>query len=387
MASKFVELSEAAKQLGITADELNDARNAGEVHGFRDGSSWKFKPQELERFAEERGVSLDARDNFDDLLDDLDIDGGGGSSVLVSDEALGAGQESLSSTIIGENSAGAADSDLRLVPAEDEGDDISLDDDDDDLQLEPLADSTGSDLTLDDADDDELSLEPATGTGELGAASDELDLDGLDDDDLTVDIGGGSDVTLGTGDSGINLASPADSGLSLEEEPLEIGSSASGLELPEDDEVISLGAEAGPDDATQLKQEDEFLLSADETDDDGGDESSGSQVIDLEDSAAFEDSGDGAGLTPAGGGLEAELQSQAGGVDPSMGLGQPAPTYGGSPETPYSIWNVAALMFILLLLSVSGIVMIDLIRSLDTWEGESTISSGLASAIASLMKM
>jgi len=387
MASKFVELSEAAKQLGITADELNDARNAGEVHGFRDGSSWKFKPQELERFAEERGVSLDARDNFDDLLDDLDIDGGGGSSVLVSDEALGAGQESLSSTIIGENSAGAADSDLRLVPAEDEGDDISLDDDNDDLQLEPLADSTGSDLSLDDADDDELSLEPATGTGELGAASDELDLDGLDDDDLTVDIGGGSDVTLGTGDSGINLASPADSGLSLEEEPLEIGSSASGLELPEDDEVISLGAEAGPDDATQLKQEDEFLLSADETDDDGGDESSGSQVIDLEDSAAFEDSGDGAGLTPAGGGLEAELQSQAGGVDPSMGLGQPAPTYGGSPETPYSIWNVAALMFILLLLSVSGIVMIDLIRSLDTWEGESTISSGLASAIASLMKM
>ena len=382
MASKFVELSEAAKQLGMSADELNDARNAGEVHGFRDGSSWKFKPQELERFAEERGVSMDAGDNFDDLLDDLDIDGGGGSSVLVSDEALGAGQESLSSTIIGENSAGAADSDLRLMPAEDEGDDIALDDDDDELQLEPLADSTGSDLTLDDADDDELSLEPATGTGELGAASDELDLDGLDDDDLTVDIGGGSDLTLGTGDSGINLASPADSGLSLEEEPLEIGSSASGLELPEDDEVISLGAEAGPDDATQLKQEDEFLLSADETDDDVGDESSGSQVIDLEDSAAFEDSGDGAGLTPAGGGLEAELQSQAGGVDPSMGLGQPAPTYGGSPETPYSAWNVAALMFILLLLSVSGIVMIDLIRSLDTWEGETTISSGLADLIA-----
>ncbi|MEE3372728.1 MAG: helix-turn-helix domain-containing protein, partial [Planctomycetota bacterium] len=371
MASKFVELSQAAQQLGMTADELNEARNAGEVHGFRDGSSWKFKPQELERFAEERGVSLGADDNFDDLLDDLEIDGGGGSSVLVSDEELGAGQESPSSTIIGENSAGAADSDLRLVPAEDEGDDISLDDDDDDLQLEPLADSTGSDLSLDDEDEDDLSLEPATGTGELGAASDELDLDGLDDEeDLTLDIGGGSDVTLGTGDSGINLASPADSGLSLEEEPLEIGSSASGLELPEDDEVISLGAEAGPDDATQLKQEDEFLLSADETDDDAGDESSGSQVIDLEDSAAFEESGEGAGLTPAGGGLEAELQSQAGGVDASMGLGQPAPTYGGSPETPYSAWNVAALMFILLLLSVSGLVMIDLIRSLDTWEGE-----------------
>ena len=385
MASKFVELSEAAKQLGIAADELNDARNAGEIHGFRDGSSWKFKPQEIERFAEERGVTLGAGDNFDDILDDLDIDGGGGSSVLVSDEELGAGQESLSSTIIGENSAGAADSDLRLVPDEDEGDVISLADADDDLQLEPLADSTGSDLSLDDPDD-ELSLEPAAGTGELGAASDELDLDGLDDEDLTVDIGGGSDVTLGTGDSGINLASPADSGLSLEEEPLEIGSSASGLELPEDDEVISLGAEAGPDDATQLKQEDEFLLSADETDDGAGDESSGSQVIDLEDSAAFEDSGEGAGLTPAGGGLEAELQSQAGG-DPAMGLGQQAPMYSGSPETPYSIWNVAALLIILMLLSVSGIVMIDLIRSLDTWAGEKTISSGTATMIASWFGM
>src|SRR5262249_20188845 len=54
----------------------------------------------------------------------------------------------------------------------------------------------------------------------------------------------GSDVTLGSGDSGINLK-PGDSGLSLEEEPLDLGSTGGGesLELPEDDEVISLGSD------------------------------------------------------------------------------------------------------------------------------------------------
>ena len=386
MATKYVAHNEAAKQLGLTADTLNEMRDAGEIRGFRDGSSFKYKAEEIERIAAEKGVSLSAGDDFDEILDDLDIDSpGAGSSVLVSDDSIGSVQESPSSTIIGDQGVGAADSDLRLVPAEDEDDDILLADADDDLELEPIADSTGSDLALDDPEDD-IGLEPAGGTGDLAAASDELDLDGLDEDDLTVDIGAGSDVTLGTGDSGIDLASPADSGLSLEEEPLEIGSSASGLELPEDDEVISLGAEAGPDDATQLKQDEEFLLSPyDETGDDGGDESSGSQVIALEDSAAFEEVGEGEGLTPDDGGLAAELAGQAG----DQGDLAPVQTMlpGRLPEAPYSLWNVAALGTILLLLSVSGVVLIDLIRSLWLQGGEQTISTGVTKAVAALFRL
>src|SRR5205823_984916 len=79
--------------------------------------------------------------------------------------------------------------------------------------------------------------------------------------------GKGSDVTLGAGDSGINLA-PSDSGLSLEEEPLDLGggSGIESLELPEDEEVVSLDTEAADQDQpTKLKADNEFLLSAGDT--------------------------------------------------------------------------------------------------------------------------
>ena len=49
MAGKFVELNEAAEMLGVSTDELNDMRLKGEINAVRDGSSWKFKPEELER--------------------------------------------------------------------------------------------------------------------------------------------------------------------------------------------------------------------------------------------------------------------------------------------------------------------------------------------------
>src|SRR5207247_5165786 len=99
----------------------------------------------------------------------------------------------------------------------------------------------------------------------------------------TGSTGKGSDVTLGSGDSGINLA-PSDSGLSLEEEPLDLGggSAVESLELPEDEGVVALEGEAADQDAsTQLKADNEFLLSAGEAmDEDESD--SGSQVIALE---------------------------------------------------------------------------------------------------------
>ena len=82
------------------------------------------------------------------------------------------------------------------------------------------------------ADDSELSLESpgSGGTGNLelsadtGLGSGDLDLSldselALSDDDdmvLSGSSGAGSDLSLGAGDSGINLSSPTDSGLSLE---------------------------------------------------------------------------------------------------------------------------------------------------------------------------
>lgn len=52
MARKFVTLAEAAQQLGITPDEVNELRQHGVLYGYRDGTSWKFKPEDVDRAAE-----------------------------------------------------------------------------------------------------------------------------------------------------------------------------------------------------------------------------------------------------------------------------------------------------------------------------------------------
>ena len=54
MAGKFVELSEAAKMIGVTPDELIEMRSKGEIFGYRDGASWKFKLEEVERVNADR---------------------------------------------------------------------------------------------------------------------------------------------------------------------------------------------------------------------------------------------------------------------------------------------------------------------------------------------
>ena len=127
--------------------------------------------------------------------------------------------------------------------------------------------------------------------------------------------GTGSDLSLSAADSGINLSSPTDSGLSLEadsgiqlqsptdsglsleEEPLDLGgSSISSLELPEDEEVVELD---DSDVGEPVQKDEEFLLSpSDEMFIDESD--SGSQVIALEDSEAFDQ--DAATMVPAEGG-------------------------------------------------------------------------------------
>jgi excisionase family DNA binding protein len=51
--SNFVTLEEAAKKLGVSTDQLIEMRSRGDIFGYRDGASWKFKPEEIERVASE----------------------------------------------------------------------------------------------------------------------------------------------------------------------------------------------------------------------------------------------------------------------------------------------------------------------------------------------
>ena len=53
MSAQFITLEEAAKKLGVHTDELVEMRSRGDIFGYRDGASWKFKPEEIERVASE----------------------------------------------------------------------------------------------------------------------------------------------------------------------------------------------------------------------------------------------------------------------------------------------------------------------------------------------
>lgn len=414
MATKFVVLNEAAAMLGVTPEQLGEMRSRGEIHGYRDGSSWKFKVEEVERVAAKLGTKAAASAGGGE--------GGEEGSILVSEEELGHSGHTAPSTVIGKSgTAPAAESDLKLAP-EAAGSDLKVDATaGSDVALIPGigADSDVS-LVPDPGSDRELSgpgsgIELQTGstggTGRLeavgsdmtvGSSDLEVSIDSelaLSDDDEVV-LGGsgtGSDLALGTADSGINLMSPSDSGLSLEadsgisvqtptdsglpteEEALEMGgSSISSLELPEEEQAAAI--EEAP---AEVKKDEEFSLAPSE--DVFADESdSGSQVIALEESGAFEEVG--GALIAETAGLDEKLET----IEAAPGLAPgrlPAPGFlpAELPEAPYSVWNVTGLVAILLVLSLCGILLTDIVQNMWVWEGARDVSTGISRGITDMI--
>lgn len=444
--STFLSLEEAAKRLGVSTEELVEMRSRGDIFGYRDGASWKFKPEEIERVANEV------------LGDALDEDPAG-SSILVSEQDLGPAGSKHGSTIGSDiqlaGDAGAdIDSDVALVPDPGGGSDVKLvagrsaakpaiEESDDDLELAPTdmpasgsnvvgggsdikpGSGLGSDLKLasDEDDEDELSLQaddgdldlatPASSSGSdvelgsdialsLGEGSDLMaglspvsrpvpgdsnaggDLELADDDDLV--LGGGSDLALGN-DSGINLMSPSDSGISLEDEPLDLaGSGISGLDLAaegSDATPAGSGVAAAGGSGIDFTQGEEFQLSPSgslEADDD-----SGSQVIELEDSSEF---GDAAVALPAHDGGFGDQGFVEEGFGPGLGTAGAtggAPVIMGTPEVPFSGLMVLALLGILMIMGMSGMLVTDVVRNMWQWsDGSSDLTSAFTKSIVSV---
>ena len=76
--AKLIPMDEAAQMLGLTVEDLNDMRSRSEVFGYRDGSSWKFKEDEIKRVASQLAadkptdaVADGVETGFDDDLDKL----------------------------------------------------------------------------------------------------------------------------------------------------------------------------------------------------------------------------------------------------------------------------------------------------------------------------
>lgn len=440
--ANLIPMDQAAKMLGVSVDRLTEMRSNNEVFGYRDGATWKFKMSELERVAGDLGVKLNPAAGAAELDDEMDFELSDSSEISSSELSADLSEDS-SLDILADSAAEFTlesgelsleeSSELKLEGASDvfssDEEELSFgssslslaagsskklgpNDTGDLLSDDEMAEKTGSDTDKMMGDDD-LSLE------EDDLFSDELELadsssfeesadlsSDFEDSDLILDDSDSSaEVELGASDSNLGL-SASESGIQLDDEPLELGGSdIDSLELPEDDDdFLEL------DDAMMMAQEDEFKLTALEEDLD--DQSSGSQVIALEDSEIYTDDSDGPiladsddisgqpallpasdpsfGSDPAYGAdaSQGSVFDQAGAMGPGgmAGAGPMPATVAAAPEAPYSVWQVISLASVALILAMGGIVGYDVARNL--WMADDTIiSSGLLKFFLDITRM
>lgn len=291
----------------------------------------------------------------------------------------------------------AAESSLALNPAEVADVKQKVD--------KSLTSKPDSDLIL--GDDVEIGDENNMGSTdvpleELGKA-DSADADGGDielelasDDDLILADAGGSDITLDSGDSGINLISPSDSGLALDDIPLDVGGSAilSSLSLEGSDPEFSLlGSDVGAGAASPsgLQTDDDFQLTPlTEGGLDDGDSSS--QVIALDaDLGGFEG---GAALLeddfPAEPDEGVVLTEEFGEAPVDMGM-----AYAGAGPVMVPAGDgirfdgitMAFLTVCTLFLILGGLMALDMIRNMWSWNDNLAINSSLMDAILGALGM
>lgn len=365
--SDLVSLEKAAELLGMSADQLNDMRLKNEIFGTRDGAGWKFKLEEVQRFADDRNISLAPVDMPEDsdfkLTDDsLELSFGSSDAILDdSGESVGEGADigSAAELSFGSSDISAAGGEDNVLAGEEPDEKGSPSD-----TGKLLADSAELQLSEDDLFDDEISLEDSASlvdSSDLSSDFEDSDLvledsDSSDEPALDLDAAGG--VALSANESGI---SPGDA-------PVELGGSdIDDLELPDDQDVIALEEPASPDSATLLQSEDNFDLTP--LEDSGMDDSSGSQVIALEDSAIYTDDS-APTMLESDDQISVEDSGAPVMLEDSYGQIDPAAQVGGVPETPYSIWNIISLAAALLVVTLGTMVAYDVARNM--WQPEDT---------------
>lgn len=290
-------------------------------------------------------------------------------------------------------------SELDLLGAEQQGSGLITGDSENLLASSGLGSSIGADGFK---DSDLAGLDDAL--------ADDDDLVIADDDDDLVISSAGSDISV-AGDSGINLMSPSDSGLSLESEPLDLaGSSISaldlGAELSEGGSSGSGGGGGSDGSMVDFQADEEFQLSPSGVGLDA-DIDSGSQVIEVEDSEAIGEAVefDDAGFADAGF-AEAGFEEPSGNInlakaDDEGGFGAddgeavaiddstsptiaPTPSMGGY-EVPFTMLQCVVLMMILLTMSLCGMLMTDLVRNMWTYSEPTAPVSSLTDSLVGLM--
>jgi hypothetical protein len=199
----------------------------------------------------------------------------------------------------------------------------------------------------------------ASGAGLSGLSS--LELEGSDIDDEV--LGDGSDITLSSESSGINIISPSDSGLALDEVKLELGS---GSPIGS---ALDLGAEAevGLEPLEEAEEEGagEFALTP--FGEEATEEEDSSQVIPL-DEVSEEEALLGTAARPAESLADDFAAIPAGGM---VAVGEPV------ADTPFPGWIIGLLTICVLTLTLCGMMGFDLIRNMWSWDQVYTLNSTL----------
>jgi len=425
---KYLSLEEAAARLSVSKDQLIRMRESGEIRGFADRGTWKFRVEDVDELARTRQADSSPEVQ---LLSDS-------GPMVVGDEPSGVG----SSTILAESDADlgeqptvirksaevkkGSDSDVKLV-GEDSDSDITLatpkmgtgsdsdvrllgPDSDSDITLAPAAEGSDSDVKLIDS-----------GTEEEGSSDSDVALIGGSDSSVALDLSpdDSDQASVLSDDVGLSMESSltlaADSGISLEAdegitlEGTESGISLegiadSGISLEDSDEIKSTMPmmDAVPDAEEETKFEIPSMSddSAFDLHMPGGDSSDDTGVLELEDSgettlddAVFDLDEE----TPSGEQDELEVASEILGEDDELeeldvfdadeglfeesGASQEfaAPLAGRAVaiETEWSTPLVAGLGFSTVVMMVALLVSFDLVRSMWQWSSPNPVSSML----------
>ena len=305
MAKKYLSLEEAAALVGVTEEQLKEARAAGDIRGFADRGNWKFRQEDLEEFA--RTIQADSSP---------DVPIFGGDNVLDDDEGIAEQPTTIrksDSNVLTDDELsgdeGASDSGVRLVFDQDGSDDGSVD-----IPVS-LSDSS-EEMVLAAGPDDGSESGSVDIPVSLGDSAEELhlDLDEGESSDIALDLDrSDSDVRLASDFDDESLAdssadvllssqvSDSDVRLLAQDTPAaatdtgsEIELTASPLTTDSDSDVKLVGAESDSDvrllptdsdsdsDVKLAQTEAGIVLSADDDDEDGMLELGGDSGISLD---------------------------------------------------------------------------------------------------------
>src|SRR5436309_9677989 len=114
MVQEYLNLDEAAQQLGMTKEDLSKKAQKREIRAFADRGTWKFRKQDVEEHARQAGIGSGAEIVFgelDDALPELDA-GGSSDQILLSEPGLeDVGPSSSGARVIGMDEQGRTPSD------------------------------------------------------------------------------------------------------------------------------------------------------------------------------------------------------------------------------------------------------------------------------------